>query len=67
MVERFLRSVRAVERARDIRFAHLWIVAPRGIRPDASALATQYGVLRSGRRQLEALGRALGEPFSERA
>lgn len=64
MVERFLRSVRAVERARGIHFAHLWIVAPRGIRPDASALATQRGVLRSGRRQLEALGRALREPLS---
>lgn len=65
MVERFLRSVRAVERARGIRFAHLWIVAPRGIRPDARAVATQRGVLRSGRRQLEALGRALREPFTE--
>jgi hypothetical protein len=64
MVERFLRSVRAVERARGVRFAHLWIVAPRGIRPDASALATQHGVLRSGRRQLEALGRVLREPFA---
>jgi hypothetical protein len=64
MVERFLQSVRAIERARGIRFAHLWIVAPRGIRPDASALATQYTMFRSGRRQLEALGRALREPFS---
>jgi hypothetical protein len=65
MVERFIRSVRAVERGRHIRFARLWIVAPRGIRPDASALGTQYGVLRSGRRQLETLGRELREPFAE--
>ena len=63
MVERFIRSVQAVERARGIHFARLWIVAPRGIRPDASTLATQRGVLRSGRRQLESLGRALREPF----
>ncbi|MBI4492840.1 MAG: AAA family ATPase [Chloroflexi bacterium] len=63
MVERFLKSVRAIERARGVHFTHLWIVAPRGIRPDASALATEHGLLRSGRRQLEALGRLLDEPF----
>lgn len=57
MIERFLRSTHAVERANGIRFARLWIVAPRGIRPDANALADQHGILRSGRRQLEALGR----------
>lgn len=61
MIERFLRSARAVERARGNSFARLWIVAPRGIRPDANALAEQHGLLRSGRRQLEALGRLVQE------
>jgi hypothetical protein len=65
MVERFLRSARAVERAWDMRFARLWIVAPRGIRPDARALATHHRLLHSGRRQLEALGRALRETFAD--
>ena len=63
MVERFLRSARAIERGRDLHFNQLWIVAPRGIRPDANALAMEHGVLRSGRRQLEALGRILHKSF----
>jgi hypothetical protein len=62
MIERFLRSARAVERARGIAFTRLWVVAPRGIRPDANTLAGQHGLLRSGRRQLEALGRLLRDP-----
>ena len=61
MIERFLRSAHAVERAQGIRFAYLWIVAPRGIRPDANALAEQHGMLRSGCRQLETLGRLVQE------
>lgn len=65
MVERFLQSTRAIERARGIHFTRLWIVAPRGIRPDANELATAEGILRSGRRQLEALARNLSEPLDE--
>jgi hypothetical protein len=65
MVERFLASARAIEKARGIHFARLWIVATRGIRPDANELATAEGILRSGRRQLEALARSLNEPQNE--
>ena len=65
MVERFLESARAIERARGIHFARLWIVAPRGIRPDANRAAADEGILRSGRRQLEALARRLNEPADE--
>jgi hypothetical protein len=61
MVERFLHSARAIERARGIHFGRLWIVAPRGIRPDANDLAKAEGILRSGRRQLETLA-SLNEP-----
>lgn len=63
MVGRFVRSVWAVERARAIHFSRLWIVASRGIRPDATAWADEVAILRSGRRQLEALVRG----FDERA
>ncbi|MGI8913244.1 MAG: AAA family ATPase [Chloroflexota bacterium] len=62
MIERFMRSTQGVERAQGTRFAHLWIVAPRGIRPDANELASRHGILRSGRRQLEVLDRLLQEP-----
>lgn len=65
MVERFLQSTRAIERARGIHFTRLWIVAPRGIRPDANELASDRDILRSGRRQLEALARLLNEPQNE--
>jgi hypothetical protein len=65
MVERFLQSTRAIERARRIHFTRLWIVAPRGIRPDANELAIANSILRSGRRQLEALARLLNEPQNE--
>jgi hypothetical protein len=65
MVERFLQSARAIERARGVHFARLWIVAPRGIRPDANQVATEEGILRSGRRQLETLARSLNGPLNE--
>ena len=61
MIERFLRSAHAVEQSQGTPFTHLWIVAPRGIRPDANGLADQHSMLRSGRRQLEALGRLVQE------
>jgi hypothetical protein len=63
MVERFLRSTQVVARAHQIAFARLWIVAPRGIRPDALALAREHGVLHSGRRQLERLERLVAGSF----
>ncbi|HLH74392.1 MAG TPA: hypothetical protein VKX96_13975 [Chloroflexota bacterium] len=52
MVERFWQSARAIEQA-------------RGIRPDANQVATAEGILRSGRRHLEALARHLNEPRNE--
>jgi hypothetical protein len=63
MVERFLRSADVVARAHSLRFAHLWIVAPRGIRPDAAELAREHGVLTSGLRQLDQLDRLAGASF----
>lgn len=63
MVDRFLRSAQAVSRARGLAFAQLWIVAPRGIRSDAVALARQHGVLASGMRQLERLERLTSASF----
>jgi hypothetical protein len=61
MVERFLRSAQVVATARGLTFAERWIVAPRGIRPDALALAQQEGILASGRRQLERLERLVAQ------
>lgn len=63
MVERFLRSAQVVALAHRLRFAHLWIVAPRGIRPDAAELARERGVLASGLRQLERLERLGADSF----
>lgn len=57
MVEWFLRSADVVARVYALRFAQLWIVAPRDIRPDAAELAREHGVLTSGLRQLERLDR----------
>jgi hypothetical protein len=62
MVERFVRSARAIERARGVRFARLWIVAPRGVRPDAAARIRDAGAFASGLRQLERLERSLAGP-----
>jgi hypothetical protein len=63
MVERFLHSARVVEQARSLRFAHLWIVAPRGIRADAAELTREHGMLTSGLRQLERLERQASASF----
>jgi hypothetical protein len=63
MVERFLRSADVVARAHVLRFAHRWIVAPRGIRPDAAELAREHGVLTSGLRQLDRLDRLVAASF----
>lgn len=63
MVERFLRSAEVVARAHSLRFTRLWIVAPRGIRPDAAGLARERGVLMSGLRQLERLERLAAASF----
>lgn len=64
MVERFLKSARVVAAARNLSFAHLWMVAPRGIRPDALELARSRGVLTSGLRQLERLEGLLADSFT---
>jgi hypothetical protein len=61
MIERFLRSAHAAERAQGIPFSRLWIVAPRGIRPDANALADQHGIALGGARGLGVL-RELAQP-----
>lgn len=63
MVERFLRSAQVVARVHPLPFARLWIVAPRGIRPDALALAREHGILTTGRRQLERLERSVAGAF----
>ena len=65
MVRRFLISAQAVARARGLRFARLWIVASRGIRPDALALAQSAGAYTSGLRQVERLERWLAASFEE--
>lgn len=61
MVRRFLRGARAIEVANQTRFARLWMVAPRGIRSDARAIAAEAGVLVSGRRDIDRLDRMLAE------
>jgi AAA+ ATPase superfamily predicted ATPase len=63
MVERFVASARAIALARGLRPSRLWIVAPRGIRPDAQELARRENVLTSGMRQLQRLERSLGDAF----
>ena len=63
MVERFLRSADVVAWATSLRFAHLWIVAPRRIRPDAADLARGRDVLTSDLRLLERLDRLFADTF----
>ncbi|MBA2240203.1 MAG: ATP-binding protein [Solirubrobacterales bacterium] len=63
MVERLLRSARVVARVHALELARLWIVAPRGIRPDAAQLARERGVLVSGMRQMERLERLAADSF----
>jgi hypothetical protein len=63
MVERFLRTAQVIAAAHRLVFAQQWIVAPRGIRPDALALSRKHGVLTSGRRQLERLEQLLTASF----
>lgn len=59
MLERFVQSARAIERARQITFRGLWAVAPNGFRSDAVEFAEPHRIYRSGRRQLEGLERAI--------
>jgi hypothetical protein len=59
MVDRFLTSARAISAAHNITFARLWMVAPRGVRPDALELARRGGVAVSGLRQLDRLEQVL--------
>lgn len=64
MVERFLTNARGIAAAHHLRFANLWIVAPKGIRADALELARSHGMSTSGLRQLEQLERLLAQPFT---
>lgn len=57
MVNRFVQTARAVEKAKGIVFHRLWIVSNRGIRGDAASLARAEGILMSGSRQIEQLER----------
>jgi hypothetical protein len=63
MIERFQRSAQVVAPEHQLAFARRWIVAPRGIRPDALALAREHGVITSGRRQMERLERLVAGSF----
>jgi hypothetical protein len=63
MVERFLRSADAGDRVHSLKFTHLWIVAPRGVRPDAAELARERGVLTAGLHQLDRLDRLAAGSF----
>jgi hypothetical protein len=64
MVEWFIASANAVECATGTTFARRWIVAPRGIRADANALAARHGLLRSGRKQLEKIAQTVERPYA---
>jgi hypothetical protein len=66
MLDRYVRSAQVLERARQLTFARLWVVAPNGFRADAAAYAGEQGILRSGRRQLDGLERALRSAASPR-
>lgn len=66
MVQRFVDSTRVAATARGMPFAQRWIVAPRGVRPDAGALARAEGLFTSGMRDLLALERVVAGVVSER-
>jgi hypothetical protein len=61
MVRRFKKNADAIARAKGQEFARLWIVSPRGIRPDAAELARGAGILFSGMRQLDKLEAAVAD------
>lgn len=61
MVRRFKKNADAIARAKGQELARLWIVAPRGIRPDAAELARGAGILFSGMRQLDKLEAAVAD------
>jgi hypothetical protein len=63
MVARFQRGAQAIGKARGLSFARLWIVAERGIRPEALAAARAAGILTSGLRQVEKLEHLLSASF----
>ena len=64
MVRRFLTCAQVVAAERGYRFERRWIVAPRGVRADAQALALAEGVLASGMRDLARLERLVAAPPS---
>lgn len=59
MVRRFKKNAEGIAKARGQEFARLWIVAPRGIRPDAAEFAREARILFSGLRQLDKLEAAV--------
>lgn len=63
MIRRFLECAHVVEAERGYRFDQRWIVASRGLRPDAQALAHAEGVLASGMRDLARLERLVAAPL----
>ncbi|HZT08908.1 MAG TPA: hypothetical protein VFC51_17930 [Chloroflexota bacterium] len=65
MVRRFIESARVVGAERGLSFGHRWIVAPRGIRPDALVVARSEGLLTSGMRDLLALERIVAGALDE--
>ncbi len=62
MVRRFIKNAEGIAKAQGQEFARLWIVAPRGIRPDAAELAREARILFSGMRQLDKLEAAVAVP-----
>lgn len=66
MERRFIKSARVVAADRGLAPAQRWIVAPRGIRPDALALAHSEGLLTSGMRDLLGLERIVAGVIDEK-
>ncbi len=52
MIERFQKTVRAVEKAKGLTFSHLWMVATKGIRSESQDRAKAEGIMVTGIRQL---------------
>ncbi|MHB1161569.1 MAG: ATP-binding protein, partial [Chloroflexota bacterium] len=52
MIERFLTTVRVLEKAKGLTFSHFWMVATKGIRSEAQARAKAEGIMVTGVRQL---------------
>ena len=64
MVRRFVESARIVATVSGHPFRQRWIVASRGVRPDAHILARSEGILTSGMRDVVRLEELLADPPS---